>query len=128
MMLSKLFKGELGLGITFWKFGILGLIICKLAVRLFGSLLASHLKGMTIVGYFMRGFHPIYSSKFSILWTLCYLSSLLIMFFYSWNILLAVWRSSANYDKSVWLSQLARLSMIVFIAVIWGSVNFRPFF
>lgn len=72
-MLSKLFKGELSLKATFWKFGILGLIILKLAVRIFGSLLAGHIKGVSIVEFFTRYFHPIYSSKLSILWTLCYL-------------------------------------------------------
>ena len=79
-MLSKLFKGELSLKATFWKFGILGLIILKLAVRIFGSLLAGHIKGVSIVEFFTRYFHPIYSSKLSILWTLCYLSSRLEKF------------------------------------------------
>lgn len=127
-MLSKLFKGELSLKATFWKFGILGLIILKLAVRIFGSLLAGHIKGVSIIEFFTRYFHPIYSSKLSILWTLCYLSSLLILAVYSWYIIGAVWKSSAAYDKSLWLRNLARLFILLFVAVIWGSIEFRPFF
>lgn len=127
-MLSKLFKGELDLKITFWKFGILGLIILKLAVKLFGNLLQGHIQGVSIYKFFTGYFHPIYSSKLSILWTLCYLSSLIILFFYSWNIIAAVWRSSAAYDKSIWLRHLARLFIVVAVAAVWGSINFRPFF
>lgn len=127
-MFSKLVKGELDLKVTFWKFGILGLIIIKLAIKLFGALLAAHLKGLSIVDFFTRNFHPIYSSKLSILWTLCYVSSLLILVFYTFNILPAVWRSSANYDKSVWLRFLARLSIVVFVVAIFASLNLRPFF
>ena len=127
-MLSKLFKGELPLGATFWKFGILGLIILKLAVSLFGKLLLGYLKGGSILVFFTRYFHPIYSSKLSILWTLCYLSGLLLLAFYSWKIIGAVWKSSAEYDKSIWLRQLSRLFIVVLVALVWGSLDFRNFF
>ena len=69
-MLSKLFKGELSLKATFWKFGILGVIILKLAVRIIGSLLAGHIKGVSIVEFFTRYIQHIYSSKLSILLTM----------------------------------------------------------
>lgn len=127
-MLSKLFKGELSLAVTFWKFGVLGLIIIKLAIKLFGILLLGYTKSVSIVEYFTRYFHPIYSPKLSILWTLCYASSLLILIFYSWNIVLAVWKSSAAYDKSVWLRHLARFFIVLAVVAIWSSINFRPFF
>lgn len=127
-MLSKLFKGELELKVTFWKFGIIGLIIFKILVKVFGTLLFGHLRGKSIVDFFWHYFNPIFSSKLSILWTLCYLSTLILMAFFTWNIILGVWRSSAAYDKSVWLSQLARIGILLFSALIWGSINFRPFF
>lgn len=127
-MLSKLFKGELPLGATFWKFGVLGLIILRLAVVLFGKLLLGHLKGASIIAFFTRYFHPIYSSKLSILWTLCYLSTLLLLAFYSWKIIAAVWKSSAEYDKSVWLRQLSRLFIVLMVVLVWGSLNFNSFF
>ena len=124
-MLSKLFKGELSLGATFWKFGILGLIILKMAVQGFGYLLNGHLQGRTIYNFFFYHFNPITSSKLSILWTLCYVSSLLILAAYSWNIMLAVWRASAAYDKSPILAFLARLGIIGMVVFIWSSVLLR---
>ncbi len=124
-MLSKLFKGELSLGATFWKFGIFGLIILKLAVRVFGHLLNGHLQGRTIYNFFFYHFNPITSSKLSILWTLCYVSSLLILAAYSWNIMLAVWRSAKAYDKSPILAFLARAGIIGMVVFIWSSVLLR---
>ncbi len=127
-MLSKLFKGEFGLGVTFWKYGILALIVMKLIVRLFGSLLQKHIQGVSIADFFLHHFHPIYSSKFSILWTLCYLSGLLVMALYTYNITIGLWKSSSEYDKSLWLRHLARILFIIFVIAIWGSMDFLPLF
>ena len=124
-MLTKLFKGELSLGATFWKFGILGLIILHFALRMFASLLATHLKGRTIYDFFMHHFHIVYTSKLSILWTLCYVSSLLILAFYSYKIIIAVWRCAANYDKSVWLAQLARIGILLAVFLVWSRILVR---
>lgn len=125
-MFSKLVSGELSLAATFWKFGILGLLINKLAIKIFGIMLAGHLKGVTIADFFLHHFHPLYTSKLSILWTLCYVSSVLILVFYTFNIIPAVWRSSAAYDKSIWLRYLARLFFLIFVVVIYASLNLSP--
>ena len=121
-MLSKLFKGELSLAATFWKFGVLPLIIMRYAVVIFGNLLGGYLQGRSIFNFFLHNFHPIYSSKLSILWTLCYISALLVLAFYSWKIIIAVWRSSEAYDKSNWLTFLARLGIICMVFAVWSSV------
>lgn len=121
-MLSKLFKGELSLAETFWKFGVLGLIILKLAVQGFGYLLNQHLQGRTIYNFFFYHFNPITSSKLSILWTLCYVSGLLVLAAYSWNIMVGVWKSAGNYDKSPILAFLARVGIIGMVMSIWSSV------
>ncbi len=121
-MLAKLFKGELPLAATFWKFGVCALIVIDLAVRLFEKLLAGHIASGSIYNFFVHYFHPIYSSKMSIFWTLWYISSLLILAVYSWNITLGIWRSARNYDKSVWLSFLARAGILLLLFVIWSSV------
>ncbi|MBQ7285283.1 MAG: hypothetical protein IJW72_03415 [Alphaproteobacteria bacterium] len=121
-MLSKLFKGELPLAATFWKFGVLGLIIIKLAVKLFEKLLSGYIPTGSIYNFFMYHFHPIYSSKMSIFWTLWYLSSLLILAAYSWNITFGVWRSANNYDKSIWLSFLAKVGILSLLFIIWSSI------
>ncbi len=127
-MFSKLVKGEIDLKTTFWKYGILGLIILKFAVTISHNLLSGYLNGNTLLVYFTKYFHPIYSPKFSILWALCYVSSLLLLTVYSWNIVLAVWRSSAAYDKSVWLSFLARLFIVLTLVIVWSSVSLAPLF
>ncbi len=127
-MWSKLFKGELGLGVTFWKYGVFALILQKVAVKFFDTMLAGYLNGNTILTYFTRYFHPIYSSKFSILWTLCYVSGLIVMLVYSLRIVLAVWRSSLSYDKSLWLRFLARLFIILLVFWIWYTIDLRPLF
>ncbi len=124
-MLDKLFKGELSLGATFWKFGVLGLIILHFAMRTFASLLAGHLKGRTIYDFFMHHFHIVYTSKLSILWALCYMSTFAILVFYSYKIIIAVWLSSKNYNKSVWLVQLARLGILAMVFLVWGRILVR---
>ncbi len=121
-MLAKLFKGELSLAATFWKFGVLGLIVIRLAVKLFERLLSGYIPTGSIYNFFMYHFHPIYSSKMSIFWTLWYVSGLLVLAAYSWNITLGIWRSAANYDKSVWLSFLAKAGILCLLFVLWSSV------
>ena len=121
-MLAKLFKGELSLAETFWKFGVGGLIVLKLAVQGFGFLLNQHLQGRTIYNFFFYHFNPITSSKLSILWTVCYVSGVLVLAAYSWNIMVAVWRSAKNYDKSPILAFLARVGIIAMVMFIWSSV------
>ncbi|MBE6452785.1 MAG: hypothetical protein E7012_04775 [Alphaproteobacteria bacterium] len=121
-MFSKLVKGELSLAETFWKFGVLGLIVLNLFVRIFGYLLSGYLQGRSINEYFFHHFHVINSPKLGILWTLCYVTSLIILAIYSWNIVLAVWRSSAKYEKSGILSFLAKIFIIAIVAFIWRRV------
>ena len=124
-MLTKLFKGELSLGATFWKFGVLGLIILHFALKMFASLLGGYLKGRTIYDFFMHHFHFVYTPKLSILWALCYISTFAILIFYSYNIVLAVWRCSKNYNKSIWLVQLSRLGILLMVFLVWSRFLIR---
>ena len=118
-MLTKLFKGELSLGATFWKFGVLGLIILHYVLKMFASFLAAHLKGRTIYDFFMHHFHFVYTSKLSLWWALCYMATFLVLVGYSYKIIIAVWRSVAAYDKSIWLAQLARIGIVLTVFAIW---------
>ena len=117
-MLAKLFKGELSLGATFWKFGVLGLIILHYVLKIFASFLAAHLKGRTIYDFFMHHFHFVYTSKLSLWWALCYMATFLVLVGYSYKIIIAVWRSAAAYDKSIWLAQLARIGIVLTVFAI----------
>lgn len=122
-MFAKLFKGELSLGATFWKFGVLMLIILHYALKMFASFLSSYLSGKSITQFFLTSFHFVYSPKLSLLWTLCYISTFLILVFYSYKIIIAVWKSSANYAKSIWLVHLSRLGILLAVFMTW-----YPFF
>ncbi len=127
-MFKKLVNGELSLGVTFWKFGIIGLLVLALANKFSAAMLIRYTGSVSLFNYFLHYFHPIYSSKMSILWTLCYLSSLLVLSVYTVMVFKGVWRASAAYDKSSWLGGLSRIFVVVFILVIWSAVRFRPFF
>ena len=118
-MWAKLFKGELSLGETFWKFGIFGLGILYLLFKLSAHFLNGYLKGTSIYAFFMHHFHLVYTSKMSLWWTLCYLAAFGMLIFYSYRIVIAVWRSAAAYNKSIWLANLARLGILLAVGFVW---------
>ncbi len=124
-MLAKLFKGELSLGATFWKFGIFGLIILHYALKMFASFLSAHLRGRTIYDFFMHHFHVVYTSKVSLWWALCYMATFVVLVLYSYKIVIAVWRAAAAYDKSIWLAQLARIGILIAVFTIWYPILMR---
>ncbi len=123
-MFSKLFKGEFSLGETFWKFGVLGLAVLNILILFFGRMLSGYLQGRTINEFFFHHFHMINSPKLSILWTLCYVSGLLMLVVYSCNMILAVWRSAANYEKSAILGFFAKIAMVLIVGYNWYKVIF----
>ena len=50
-MYKKLIAGEFGLRDTFWKYGVMGTLLGLFVVKLFGSLLAPKLAGVSIYKY-----------------------------------------------------------------------------
>ena len=121
-MWSKLFKGELSLATTFWKFGILGLVILHYALKMTASLLGQYLKGRSIYDFFMHHFHIVYTSKLSLWWTLCYMAVFGLLIFYSYRIVVAVWRSASHYDKSIWLANLAKIGILFAVGLVWYPI------
>ena len=116
-MLKKLLAGELSLVDTFWKFGVLGLVFVTLIVRIFGKMLSQELGHYSILRYIIA---PGSDVKFSTtILILMYLSSLSFLLFYSYSLLAGIWRSSAEYNRSLWFRHLARIFMalMVFIAL-----------
>ena len=118
-MFKKLFDGDLSLGATFWKFGVLGMIILHYALKMFASLLSSHLHGRTIYDFFMYHFHFVNTPKLSLLWTLCYIATFIILIFYSYKIIKAVWKASSKYVKSALLVHLSRLGILIVVFMTW---------
>lgn len=117
-MFKKLIDGELSLKDTFWKFGVLGLLAINLIVKIFGKMLVSKLGGYSISGYYAIAFKSGNISTAIIILTVLYLSSLIFLIFYSFSMVLGTWRSSAEYNRSVWLRHIARILMLVFVVVI----------
>ena len=112
-MFKKLMDGEIGLASTFWKFGVLGLPIITFLSRFFGKMLFGKLKGYTILSYYVSPNNPIETS--TVVLTILYLASSFSMIFYSFSLLLGTWRSSAEYNRSLWFRHLARIFMVLMI-------------
>ncbi len=112
-MLKKMLAGELSLIDTFWKFGVLGLPVITFLVKIFGKMLARKLNHHSVLTYFIS---PHSNIEFSTtILTLAYLSSLSFFLFYSYSLILGTWRSSAEYNRSLWLRHLARVFMALMV-------------
>ena len=95
-MFKKLLDGELSLKDTFWKFGVVGLVF-------------------VILNYYRTYFNPLKMDSGMVLLTVLYLVSLGILLFYCVTVVLGTWRSSAQYDRSLWLRHLSRFLILVMV-------------
>ncbi len=118
-MFKKMLDGELTLKDTFWKFGIVGIFFLHLLLRIFGSMLAQKLNGVTILNYYRTYFNPLKMDTGMVLLTVIYLVLLGIFIFYCISVMIGTWRSSAQYERSLWLRHISRLVMaaIVFFSL-----------
>lgn len=121
-MLKEFMSGEASLKDTFWKFGILGLLIFMAAIRIFGRLLAAQTMGVSIVQYYMHHFSPINPNGAALLWTLCYLASLILFISFCIVLLKSVWKAAAAYKKSPILAFFAKVFTLFFVSVAIYSV------
>lgn len=116
-MLKKLINGELSLRDTFWMFGFLGLPTITLVVRILGKMLARRLNSQSILAYLLslKIDHEFSTSILVVL----YLSALGFFVFYVIALILGTWRSSAEYNRSLWFRHLSRIFMVLmlFLAV-----------
>lgn len=121
-MLKKLMAGEFSLSDTFWKFGVLGLIIVVFVVRFFGSILAQKLAGISLWLYFTRYFHPLKMNTGILVLAVCYLGCLAAFVFYSVVLVSGTWKSSAEYDKSIWLRHISRIMMLLMLFICYKMI------
>ena len=112
-MYKKLLAGELSLGEAFWKFGILGSMLGFFIVRVFGGILSPQLHGYSIYAYYTKYYNPLRNGSDILLSTVVYLTSLGIVCWYIFSVVLGVWRSSAEYDKSFLLKYASRIIMLL---------------
>ena len=117
-MLKKLFNGEFPLRTTFWKYGVLGLIILYYAFKMFKSLAGYYGRGSNWLNIFQNiSIHKL--AGLNVAWVLSYLAISVFLMIYSYGIIKGTWKSAAAYEKSAWLAQLARLIIISIVAIIW---------
>lgn len=121
-MLKKLMAGEFSLSDTFWKFGVLGLVIVVFVVRFFGSMLVQKLAGISLWLYFTRYFHPLKMNTGILVLAVCYLGCLAAFVFYSVVLVSGTWKSSAEYDKSIWLRHISRIMMLLMLFICYKMI------
>lgn len=121
-MIKKLMAGELSLGDTFWKFGILGMTLVIFLVRMFGSFLAGKLRGVSLATYYSKYFNPLNMDTGIVISTCLYLGSLAIFVWYSVIIFSGIWKSSSKYDKSSWIKQIARIFALLLLIMSYKIV------
>ena len=115
-MFKKLIDGELSLKDTFWKFGVLGMLAVHLVVKILGTKLIHKLRGLTILGYYTTRKYGLETS--TVILTILYFSSLCFLLFYAGSMVIGTWRSSAEYNRSLWFRHLARIFMILIVFVV----------
>ena len=115
-MFKKLIDGELSLKDTFWKFGVLGMLAVHLVVKILGTMLFHKLRGLTILGYYTTRKYGLETS--TVILTILYFSSPCFLLFYAGSMVIGTWRSSAEYNRSLWFRHLARIFMILIVFVV----------
>lgn len=117
-MFKKLLDGELPLIDTFWKFGIMGTLTIKAFVKIFGLMLAKKLGAFSIFAYYTSSFRNYGIETSAIVLTILYLSFLSFLLFYAGTIVLGTWRSSAEYNRSLWFRHLSRVMIVLWVIFI----------
>ena len=116
-MFGKLVYGQFSLKETFWKFGVMGIFLVSFVTKIFGAFLNQKLNGMAIKYYYTHYFSMLNINNMILFLTIAYFVCLLALGLYSVMVWFGVWRSSKEYDKSIWLGHIARLFILVVIYV-----------
>ncbi len=114
-MFKKMVAGELSLGTTFWKYGVLFLLLLTFTTKFFEKLLHRQTGTTDLWYFFSHHFNIFKSDQMITLWTLCYISAAIGTFYYAINFTGGLWRSSAKYERSSWLKNIARLSTLALL-------------
>lgn len=120
-MFGKLVYGRFSLKETFWKFGVFGIFVCTLLTKICNVFLVQKLNGISLKYYYTHYFSPLNFDNTIVFLTIAYLLFAFVLCAYCLMVFLGVWRSSAEYDKSIWLRHIARLAIIL---VIYAGLKF----
>lgn len=114
-MFKKMVAGELSLSTTFWKYGVLFLLILTFITKFFEKLLHRQTGCADLWYFFRHHFNLFRSDPMIILWTLCYISAVIGIFYYAINFTGGLWRTSAKYERSSWLKNMARFFSLILL-------------
>ena len=114
-MFQKLAKGEFSLAASFWKFGVIGLLLGYIILYIIERVLYINLGGMDLFTYYFRRAGFLHANVSILILTGLHLISLVLYAVYSLMVFLGVWRSAREYEKSSVLATLARFAIIFII-------------
>ncbi len=114
-MFAKILHGQFELRQMFWKYGVWGVSLITFIMYLFRIFLVHRLNGLRLGEYYSKVFSFINMDNTMLFLTISYFTLLAFLTFYSIILVLGVWRSSAEYDKSVWLRHIARILILVVV-------------
>ena len=120
-MFGKLVYGQYSLKETFWKFGVMGIFLVSLTTKIFGAFLNQKLNGMSVKYYYTHYFSPLNMDNMILFLTIAYFVCLFALILYSIMLWLGIHRSAKEYDKSIWLSHIARIFILL---IIYGGFKF----
>ncbi len=120
-MLKKLFNGEYSLRATFWKFGIFGMVILYYAYKMLKNLAGNNINGDNLL-YIVRSLSVEGFARINAFWLLAYCAITIFLIIYTFGIIKAVFKTAAAYEKSVWLAWLARLGILITVALTWYMI------
>jgi len=121
-MFAKILHGQYELRQMFWKYGVWGVTLITFILYLFRIFLVHKLDGMTLRYYYANVFSFINMNNTILFLTIAYFTVLAFLTFYSIILVIGTWRSSAEYDKSVWLRHLARIFILAVVFLAYKAV------
>ena len=121
-MFAKILHGQFELKEMFWKYGVWGEFLIMFIIYLFRIFLKHRLNGLKLGYYYKNVFSFINMDNTMLFLTITYLTLLAFLTFYSIILVIGIWRSSSEYDKSVWIRHLSRIFILVMVFFVYKIV------
>ena len=121
-MFAKILHGQYSLKEMFWKYGIWGLFIQVFVLYLLRIFLIHKLKGLRLFEYYKTVFSLVNMDTAMVVLTVAYFALLAFLTFYAIILVMGIWRSSNEYEKSNWLRHLARIFILICVFLAYKIV------
>ena len=99
----------------------MGIFACSLVTKIFKMFSLKQLKGVSLGTYYTHYFSPLNMDNTMLFLTIGYFVCAFALSVYSIMVLFGVWRSAAEYDKSVWMRHIAK---VMILAIIYFGLKF----